>query len=60
MDAWKTLELMNEYGKCKQCGNEMIGEGVLEIDADVFKRTCKCGWSVEVNEGSSEREVGSS
>ncbi|MGQ7113885.1 DUF3797 domain-containing protein, partial [Escherichia sp. TWPC-MK] len=34
MDAWKTLELMSEYGKCKQCGNEIIGdgEGTLEVE----------------------------
>ncbi|MDM8365964.1 DUF3797 domain-containing protein [Bacillus thuringiensis] len=39
------MELTNEYGKCKQCGNEMIGdgEGTLEIVEDMFKRTCKCG-----------------
>ncbi|PEP96677.1 DUF3797 domain-containing protein [Bacillus toyonensis] len=52
MDAWKALEMASEYGKCKQCGNEMIGEGegMLKIDADIFKQTCKCGWSVEIEE----------
>ncbi|MEW4153673.1 DUF3797 domain-containing protein [Bacillus thuringiensis] len=50
MDAWKTLELVSEYGKCKQCGNEIIGdgEGTLEVEDGCFKRTCKCGWSVEI------------
>ncbi|MGQ0454243.1 DUF3797 domain-containing protein, partial [Bacillus sp. SS-TM] len=38
MDAWKTLELMSEYGKCKQCGNEIIGdgEGTLEVEDGCF------------------------
>ncbi|MGX5634487.1 DUF3797 domain-containing protein [Bacillus thuringiensis] len=60
MDAWKTLEQMKEYGKCQQCGNEIIGdgEGTLEIEAGIFKRTCKCRWRVEVNEGSGERGLG--
>ncbi|EEM44314.1 DUF3797 domain-containing protein [Bacillus cereus] len=52
MDAWKTLELMNEYGKCNKCGNEIIGdgEGILEVEDGRFKRTCKCGWNVEIEE----------
>ncbi|ANS52553.1 hypothetical protein BT246_72640 (plasmid) [Bacillus thuringiensis] len=27
MDAWEMLKLMKKYGKCKQCGNEIIGDG---------------------------------
>lgn len=51
MDSWKTLELMNEYGKCKQCGNEIIGdgEGILEVEDGRFKRTCKCGFLIFPN-----------
>jgi hypothetical protein len=25
------------------------GEGTLVVTEDTFKRTCKCGWSIEVN-----------
>lgn len=50
MNPWKAVRLMRKYAKCKDCGNELIGdgEGTLEINGDTFKRTCKCGWSIEV------------
>lgn len=52
MDARKSVQLMRKYSKCENCGNEHVGngEGTLEINDDIFKRTCKCGWSVEVKE----------
>ncbi|PEF70123.1 DUF3797 domain-containing protein [Bacillus cereus] len=52
MDAWEMLKLMKKYGKCEQCGNEIIGdgEGTLEVKDGRFKRTCKCGWNVEIKE----------
>lgn len=48
----RTLELMNKYGKCAECGNEMVGngEGKLLIDGDVFIRECKCGWSIKIDD----------
>lgn len=43
-----------QYAKCPNCGCETIGggTGTLEIDTEIgyFKRTCKCGWSVELIE----------
>ena len=53
MDAWKAAKLMRKFNKCEDCGSEKIGngEGTLEVQDDTFKRTCKCGWSVEVKEG---------
>ena len=49
MNALKAVELMRKYNKCPECGNEYVGngEGTLEIEEDLFKRTCKCGWSIE-------------
>jgi transcription elongation factor Elf1 len=50
MNAWKAVELMGVYNNCPDCGSEKLGngEGTLEIEDDTFKRTCKCGWSVEI------------
>jgi hypothetical protein len=52
MNAWKSVELLRKYSKCKNCGSEDVGngEGSVEINEDTFKRTCKCGWSVEIKE----------
>lgn len=46
-----SLELMKKYSKCKGCGNEKVGngEGTLNIEDDIFTRTCKCGWSIKVD-----------
>lgn len=50
MDARKSIQLLRKYSKCQKCGNENVsdGEGTVGIEGDTFKRTCKCGWSVEV------------
>ncbi|ACM16014.1 TPA: DUF3797 domain-containing protein [Bacillus cereus] len=50
MDAWKSVQLLRKYAACQECGNENVGngEGTVEIQDDTFKRTCKCGWEIEV------------
>jgi hypothetical protein len=50
MNLQRTAELLREYSKCQHCGNEVVGngEGTLEVTDDTFKRTCKCGWNIEV------------
>jgi len=52
MNAMKTVELLRKYNKCQKCGSEKLGNGsgTLEVTDDVFKRTCKCGWVVVINE----------
>ena len=54
MKLVKVLELMRLYSKCPECGCETVGggTGTLEITDGCFKRTCQCGWSVEVQEES--------
>lgn len=49
MNAMAALKLTAKYTSCGGCGSEFIGngEGTLVID-ETFKRTCKCGWSIEV------------
>ncbi|WP_140417723.1 DUF3797 domain-containing protein [Desulfosporosinus sp. FKA] len=52
MNALKSVELLKKYSKCPKCGSELIGngEGTLDISDDILKRTCECGWRVEVDE----------
>lgn len=51
MDA---IELMKKYIYCPNCGSEFVGgdAGTLEVDTEAgyFKRTCACGWKVEIQE----------
>lgn len=53
MNVADSLKLLRKYETCPECGNGLLGngEGTLEIDDDTFKRSCKCGWHVEVNVG---------
>lgn len=46
-----SLELMKKYSNCPDCGNEYIGngEGTLEIENNIFKRTCKCGYEITID-----------
>ncbi|AYB41029.1 DUF3797 domain-containing protein [Brevibacillus laterosporus] len=52
MNALKSVQLMSKYSNCKECGSDKIdnGEGTLIVDNNIFKRSCKCGWSIEVDE----------
>lgn len=51
MNAYESMELIKKYGSCDECGSESLGNGsgTLNIDNDVFTRTCRCGWSVTVD-----------
>lgn len=46
------LNLMRKYAVCPKCGCDTVGagSGTLEIDDDTFKRTCHCGWGIEIKE----------
>jgi iron(III) transport system ATP-binding protein len=48
----KYLKLAKKLNNCPNCGNEYIGngEGSLEIREHTFSRSCKCGYSVTVDE----------
>ena len=54
MNLVDACELTKKYSKCPKCGCETIGAGTgtLEIDTSIghFKRTCHCGWCVEIIE----------
>ncbi|WP_084146722.1 DUF3797 domain-containing protein [Paenibacillus wynnii] len=46
----KAVELSERYANCAECGNENVGngQGTVRIEGNMFRRTCKCGWKVEV------------
>lgn len=54
MNVMSASKLMELYAACPECGCEVIGngKGTLECDTGTgyFKRTCSCGWYVEVRE----------
>lgn len=54
MTIMDLVNLTRKYGECPKCGCNTIGNGTgtLEADTDAgyFKRTCQCGWSVEIQE----------
>lgn len=58
MNIRDSVKLMQIYAACPKCGCEVIGngKGTLEADTSIgyFKRTCHCGWFVEVKEGVQE------
>ena len=58
MNIRDSAKLMQIYAACPKCGCEVIGngKGTLEADTSIgyFKRTCHCGWFVEVKEGVQE------
>lgn len=44
-----------KYNNCENCGSDRLGgepsEGGLHYDGQngYFKRSCKCGWEIELN-----------
>ncbi|MBQ2783001.1 MAG: DUF3797 domain-containing protein [Oscillospiraceae bacterium] len=57
MKLKEVIQMMKMYASCPVCGEENVGEenGEIEIDTKrgYFKRSCACGWRVEVKEGMS-------
>lgn len=60
MRLLKAVRLINEYAICRECGNGNIGngEGSIIAEGSMFRRTCKCGWSVEVKDEEAVSEAG--
>jgi hypothetical protein len=52
MNVVDSIQLMNKYNNCLRCGSDKIGNGAgkLIIEDDTFHRSCKCGWSITVDE----------
>lgn len=55
MTVCDSTKLMEIYAVCPKCGCDVVGngKGTMECDTEAgyFKRTCRCGWHVEVREG---------
>ena len=55
MNLIEACALMRKYAECPKCGCETIGNGTgtLEVDTEAgyFKRSCQCGWYIEIKEG---------
>ena len=58
MNTWNiktAICLTEKYCTCPVCGCDRVGGGLGTIEVDTekqyFKRTCHCGWEVEVKEG---------
>ncbi|WP_434793115.1 hypothetical protein TPDSL_23050 [Terrisporobacter petrolearius] len=56
MNWLKSMELMEKYIYCPTCGNEYIGngQGGIIVEDDTFRRWCKCGFDITVNEDDEE------
>ncbi len=54
MDMRDAMELTKNYSVCPECGNDKVGgepsQGALIIEDEIFTRSCKCGWSVTVDQ----------
>ena len=50
MDMQLSIKLLNKYSDCPVCGNDKLGNscGKLDIDDDIFFRSCKCGYSIKI------------
>lgn len=52
MTVLEAYELINRYSKCPKCGCEAKYNNAEAIKIDdkegYFKRTCHCGWHIEV------------
>lgn len=56
MNIFKSMALMEKYGECPNCGNDLIGDGQggLIVEEDTFRRFCKCGFDITVDENGNE------
>ena len=54
MNLVDACDLMQKYAKCPKCGCDTVGAGTGTLECDTaagyFKRTCQCGWGIEVIE----------
>jgi len=61
MNAMYFLRISPLINDCPNCSNQFVGngEGTLEVDENIVKRTCKCGFNFEydVNNGVSKKKI---
>ena len=53
MNLTQFIELTKKWAVCPVCGCNTVGNGTGTLEGDsaagYFKRTCHCGFSVEIN-----------
>lgn len=58
MNVVEITNLLRRYAVCPKCGCDRVGngKGTFECDGEIgyFKRTCHCGWQIEIKDGDSE------
>ncbi|PFH81650.1 hypothetical protein COI81_28970 [Bacillus cereus] len=61
MNAMDFLRISPLINDCPNCGNQFVGngQGTLEVDDNIIKRTCKCGFNFEydVEDGTSKAKI---
>lgn len=59
MNIFKSMELMEKYAECPNCGSDLIGnrQGGLILEEDTFRRFCKCGFDITVDENGNKVEL---
>lgn len=61
MNAMLFVQVSPLINDCPNCGNDLIGngEGTLEVDDSLIKRTCNCGFNFkyDVNKGTSKKKI---
>ncbi|WP_255233842.1 DUF3797 domain-containing protein [Bacillus altitudinis] len=61
MNALDFLKISKLINDCPNCSNHLIGngQGTLEVANDLIKRTCKCGFGIELStqDGVDEKEI---
>lgn len=61
MNVMLYLEVAPLINDCPKCGNQYVGngEGTLNVDDNIIRRTCKCGFKFEydVRNGTSKSKV---
>lgn len=52
MNYIKSMLLLEKYADCPNCGSDLVGngEGGIVVEDDTFRRFCKCGFDITVNE----------
>lgn len=61
MNAMDYLRVAPFINDCPSCGNQFVGngQGTLEVDDNIIRRTCKCGFNFEydVNKGTTKKKI---
>ena len=49
MDFDKAIELQEMYSACPNCNSNKVSEGKMKFLGDTFHRSCKCGFTIDID-----------